>query len=68
MNIITVTHESQVKHPHIYFVDESPEGAAITISNRFGVEVDTVYQQGRRVYVPITWSVEQHWDALSNGV
>lgn len=68
MNIIPVKHEKETPSPHITFIGDTPQGAAMTVADRFGVDVPTVYQCGQRVFVPVTWSVEQHWQAIDNGV
>jgi hypothetical protein len=68
MRIIQVTHEQESPSPHVTFIDASPASAAATIEQRFGQEVEAVYQKGRFVYVPIDVQPEQFWQALDNGV
>jgi hypothetical protein len=68
MKIIHVKHEKECPSPHMTFLDETPEGAAITVKKRVGQEVDTVYWLGRRVFVPITVTPDQFWASMDNKV
>lgn len=68
INIIPITHESQVKGWHVIVLDEHPEAAAMSIGTKFDVSVDTVYQCGRRCFVPVNKPAEMIWQALQNGV
>jgi hypothetical protein len=67
MNIIPIKHEREVKGWHVTFIDDSPESAAMTIAQRYGVEVQTVYTCGRRVFVPVNVTDEQHMAVMDNG-
>jgi len=66
LTIIPVTHQKHVKGIHIAYIHETPESAAIQYEQRFGSKPTTVYQNGTRIYIPLTIEPAQFWTALRN--
>ena len=68
MKIIEIQHEKDAPSPHVTFLGDTPEGAALAFTAKFGQPAETVYQLGRRVFIPLTIQPDQFWRAMRNGV
>lgn len=66
MKTIPVKHEAEVPSPHVIFIGDSPEAAALAFEAKFLQAAPEVYVLGRRVFIPITVEPEQFWAALDN--
>lgn len=67
MKIIPVSHEAEAPSPHVTFLGDTPEGAALAFTAKFNQPADVVYQLGKRVFIPLTIEPAQFWQAMQNG-
>ena len=68
MKTVPVQREAEVPSPHIMFIGDSPEAAALAFEQKFQQEAPVVYELGKRVFIPITLEPERFWSAMENGV
>jgi len=67
MKTIAVQREAEVPSPHIMFLGDVPEAAAMAFTAKFKQEAPVVYTLGKRVFIPIV-EVPKFWTGMENGV
>jgi len=66
MKTIAVTRESEVPSPHIMFIGDVPEAAAMAFVAKFKQDAPVVYTLGKRVFIPVK-DVSKFWTGMDNG-